>query len=85
MHENALNGNISLLSDVPCALVPVDFVLAWQEWLNRPTEKIRPDKVDNTPFFCEHDMLAFDPNCSTDIDGLLVVIQRSDWDELQRL
>ncbi|KAJ6525652.1 hypothetical protein B0H19DRAFT_585928 [Mycena capillaripes] len=85
MHENALNGNISLLSDVPCALVPVEFVLAWREWLNRPTEKIRPDRIDNTPFFCEHDMLTFDPNCSTDMDGLLVVIQRSDWDELERL
>ncbi|KAJ7940429.1 hypothetical protein B0H13DRAFT_2648065 [Mycena leptocephala] len=85
MYENALNGNISLLCDVPCALIPVEFVHAWRQWLNRPTEQTRPDRIDNTPFFCEHDMLAFDPNCSTDIDGLLVVVQRSDWDQLERL
>ncbi|KAF7338128.1 hypothetical protein MVEN_02037600 [Mycena venus] len=85
MYENALNGNISLLSDVPCALVPMDFVQAWREWLGRPNEKLRPDRIDNAPFFCEHGMLAVDPNCSTDLDGSLVVIQRSDWDELERL
>ncbi|KAJ7172277.1 hypothetical protein C8R46DRAFT_1175273 [Mycena filopes] len=85
MHENALNGNISLLSDVPCALVPASFVLAWREWLLRPTETIRPDRINNLPFFCEHDLLAFDPNCSTDMEGLLVVIQQSDWVELERL
>ncbi|KAF8212019.1 hypothetical protein K438DRAFT_1223096 [Mycena galopus ATCC 62051] len=85
MYENALDGNVSLLSDVPCALVPVEFVRAWRAWLSRPTEKMRPDRIHNLPFFCEHDMLAIDPNCSTDIDGLLVVIQRSDWDELARL
>ncbi|KAJ6497048.1 hypothetical protein C8R47DRAFT_1184375 [Mycena vitilis] len=85
MFENALNGNISLLSDVPCALVPLVFVQAWRQWLTRPTEQIRPDSIDNSPFFCKHDLLAFDPNCSTDVDGLLVVIQRPDWDELERL
>jgi hypothetical protein len=85
MYENALNGNISLLSDVPCALVPMVFFRAWHQWLNQPTEMTRPDRIDNTPFICEHEMLAFDPNCPTDVDGLLVVIQRSDWDELERL
>ncbi|KAJ7156934.1 hypothetical protein C8R43DRAFT_1183392, partial [Mycena crocata] len=85
MYDNALNGNISLLSDVPCALVPVVFMRAWHEWLKEPTEMVRPDRIDNTPFICEHEMLAIDPNCPTDIDGLLVVVQRSDWDELKRL
>ncbi|KAJ7510074.1 cysteine proteinase [Mycena galericulata] len=85
MYENALNGNISLLSDVPCALVPVAFVESWRQWLSQPTEQIRPDSIDNSPFICEHEMLAIDPNCPTDIEGLLVVIQRSDWDELERL
>ncbi|KAJ7047010.1 hypothetical protein C8F04DRAFT_1062446 [Mycena alexandri] len=85
MYDNALNGNISLLSDVPCALVPADFVREWRQWVNRPGEKIRPDRINNAPFFCEHDMLAFDPNCSTDWEGSLVVIQRSDWDLLARL
>ncbi|KAJ7775067.1 hypothetical protein B0H16DRAFT_1672615 [Mycena metata] len=85
MYDNALNGNISLLSDVPCALVPADFVREWRQWVLRPHEKIRPDRINNAPFFCEHDMLAFDPNCSTDWEGSLVVIQRSDWDLLAPL
>ncbi|KAJ6597092.1 cysteine proteinase [Mycena vulgaris] len=85
MYENALNGNISLLSDVPCALVPVVFVRAWRQWLGQPTEVIRPERIDNMNFICEHELLAFDPNCPTDMEGSLVVIQRSDWDELQRL
>ncbi|KAJ7444900.1 hypothetical protein FB451DRAFT_1343700 [Mycena latifolia] len=85
MYDNALNGNISLLSDVPCALVPVGFVHAWRQWLGQPTEMIRPDRIDNTPFICEHELLAIDPNCPTDIDGSLVVVQRSDWDELERI
>ncbi|KAF7363613.1 hypothetical protein MSAN_01018400 [Mycena sanguinolenta] len=85
MYDNALDANVSLLSDVPCALITVEFVRAWREWLSRPTEKIRPDRISNLPFFCEHDMLVVDPNCPTDLDGFLVPIQRSDWDELQRL
>lgn len=85
MYENALNGNISLLSDVPCALVPAGFIHAWRQWLSQPTEMVRPDQIDLTPFICEHEMLALDPNCPTDIEGVLVVIQRSDWDELKKL
>jgi ubiquitin carboxyl-terminal hydrolase 48 len=85
MYENALDGNVSLLSEVPCALVPVDFVQAWRDWLGRPSERMRPDRLTNAAFFCEHDILAVDPNCSTDLDGWLVVIQRSDWNELERL
>ncbi|KAJ7724461.1 hypothetical protein DFH07DRAFT_854832 [Mycena maculata] len=85
MYENALNGNISLLSDVPCALVPEAFVHAWREWVSQPAEEIRPDRIDNTPFICPHEMLAIDPNCPTDIQGSLVVIQRADWDELAKL
>ncbi|KAJ7087835.1 hypothetical protein C8R44DRAFT_28584 [Mycena epipterygia] len=85
MYENALNGNISLLSDVPCALVPAGFIHAWRQWLSQPTEMVRPGQIDLTPFICEHEMLALDPNCPTDIEGVLVVIQRSDWDELKKL
>lgn len=84
MYENALNGNISLLSDVPCALVPMAFVQAWRQWLSQPTEQIRPDSIDNTPFICEHEMLSIDPNCPSDMESL-VVIQRNDWYELEKL
>ncbi|KAJ7097738.1 cysteine proteinase [Mycena belliarum] len=85
MHENALNGNISLLSDVPCALIAEGFVRAWHHWLSQPTQIVRPDRIDNSPFICEHGLLAFDPNCPNDTEGLLIVIQRSDWDELKTM
>ncbi|KAK7020447.1 hypothetical protein R3P38DRAFT_2969526 [Favolaschia claudopus] len=83
MFDNALAGNISLLIDIPCALVPVDFLQAWREWLVRPTEKTRPGRIDTEVFFCDHGLLTVDPNCPNDLDGHLVVIQRSDWNELQ--
>lgn len=51
--------------------------------MNRPTEVQRPDSIDNTLFICEHDMLVFDPN--SDLDSSLVVIKRSDWNELETL
>ncbi|KAJ7632814.1 cysteine proteinase [Roridomyces roridus] len=85
MYDNALNGNTSLLTEVPCALVPRTFVEEWREWVNHPTEKVRPDRVDNSPFFCQHELLAIDPNCPSDLEGLLVVIQQSDFRELEKL
>ncbi|KAJ6623503.1 hypothetical protein B0H10DRAFT_2010118 [Mycena sp. CBHHK59/15] len=85
MYDHALDGGTSLLRDVPCAFVPVAFVRAWRQWLNQPTEMIRPDSIDNWPFICQHEMLIFDPNCPADFEDSLVLIQRSDWDELEEL
>ncbi|KAF7323150.1 hypothetical protein HMN09_00095300 [Mycena chlorophos] len=73
------------LEDAPCALIPSDFLNAWRYWLNKPTERPRPETIDNEPFFCEHRLLAFDPNCEADVDGILTAIRRSDWDELEGL
>jgi len=85
MHDNTLNGNMALLENVPCAIVPAHFIRSWRQWLLRPTETPRPDAVDNTPFICEHDLLAFDPNCPTDLNASLAVIKRSDWNALEML
>ncbi|KAJ7063468.1 hypothetical protein C8F01DRAFT_78645 [Mycena amicta] len=84
LHENT-DSYTSSLDKVPCALVSNAFIRAWRSWLTRPAENIRPDRIDNESFFCEHGLLAFDPNCPADLAGSLVVIRRSDWDELEQI
>jgi len=85
MQEHALSGNILLLENVPCAVVPAQFVKSWLRWLWRPTEHARPDTIDNSQFICSHDQLNFDPNDPTDFDGSIAVITRNDWDSLEEL
>jgi hypothetical protein len=85
MHDNALNGNTALLEDVPCAIIPAQFVRAWRQWLLRPGESIRPDTVDNSPFLCEHTKLNFDPNCPADLDTSIAFVKRTDWNVLEEL
>ena len=84
MYDNALNRNSIFLENVPCVLIPVQFLKNWRQWLNRPTET-KPEKVDNSPFICEHDLLAVDPNSTLDLDSTLAIIKRSDWDILETL
>ncbi|KAH9951255.1 cysteine proteinase [Amylocystis lapponica] len=85
MHDNALNGNTQLLENVPCAIVPAQFVRSWRQWLLRPGEVPRPDSVDNSQFICEHGLLSFDPNLGSDLDSSVALIKRSDWDVLEDL
>ncbi|TRM62650.1 hypothetical protein BD626DRAFT_548499 [Schizophyllum amplum] len=85
MLDHALNGDTALLEDTPLAVVPAQFVRAWKLWLGRPTEYPRPPNIDNSPFFCEHDQLAFDPNSVADMDANMAVIKRVDWDVLQSI
>ena len=83
MYDNALNGNTALLEDVPSAIVPSEFVRSWRQWLNRPSDVVRPGRIDNSQFVCEHGLLAFDPNVSGDMDTTMTIIKRSDWDTLE--
>lgn len=85
MHDFALGGDMSLLENVACAVVPAQFVRSWKQWVVRPTETSRPVTVDNTPFFCEHQLLVFDPNCPSDLNSSLALIKRADWDALEIL
>jgi len=84
MHDNILTKNMTPLENVPCVLIPVQFLKSWKQWLNRPTDA-RPETIDNTPFICEHDLLAIDPNSPIDFDSSLAIIKRSDWDVLETL
>ena len=85
MHDNALNGNTSLLEDVPCAIVPSQFVRSWRQWILRPGEAPRPAAVDNSQFICEHGLLAFDPNASGDIDTSMAIVKRTDWAAVEEM
>ncbi|TFK42426.1 hypothetical protein BDQ12DRAFT_644097 [Crucibulum laeve] len=66
-------------------VLPTHFLNGWRKWVDNPTVHTRPGKVDNTPFLCEHEMLAFDPNCPTDLDSTLAIIKSEDWDILETL
>lgn len=85
MHDNALTGSNFDLENVPCAIVPAQFVKAWKKWLSRPGEATRPETVDNAPFFCEHGKLIIDPNCPGDLSTTVTIVKRSDWDALADL
>jgi hypothetical protein len=84
MNENALNGNTALLEDLALAIVPTAFVRAWRHWNIRPAGVVRPTSIDNSPFFCEHQQLIFDPN-KGDIDESMCFIRKTDWHKLQQL
>ncbi|CAA7271556.1 unnamed protein product [Cyclocybe aegerita] len=64
-----------------CAIVPSQFIKKWKRWLNSP-DNARPESIDNSSFLCKHGLLLLDPNCSTDLDSSVIVIQREDWDTL---
>jgi hypothetical protein len=85
MHDNALTGNLALLEDVPCAIIPSQFVRSWRQWLARPTDAARPETIDNSQFICEHEMLTFNPNIPMDLDTSIAIVKRADWDILEEL
>lgn len=85
MHDHALTGNTALLENVPCAIVPAQFVRSWRQWLVRPGDISRPTSVDNSQFMCEHGHLSFDPNELTDLNSSVAIIKRTDWDTIEEL
>lgn len=85
MHDNALEGNTLLLENIPCVVIPAQFVRIWRKWLSRPTDFPRPDAIDTSSLFCEHGQLAFDPNASSDWDSNVVLAQMNDWAILEGL
>jgi len=85
MYDNALNGNTALLENVPCAIVPAQFVRAWRQWLLRPAEVPRPDRLDNSLFVCEHGLLVLDPNVNNDMDTSVTIVKRTDWATIEEL
>ncbi|KAG7447960.1 cysteine proteinase [Guyanagaster necrorhizus] len=83
LNDNELVRGVVLLEEIPCVILPTQFLRSWRRWLTRPGDFPRPDIIDNEPFFCHHRLLIFDPNCATDMDSALAVVKRSDWDILE--
>ncbi|TFY82365.1 hypothetical protein EWM64_g1642 [Hericium alpestre] len=84
MHDNALNGNTKLLENVPCAMIPAQFVRSWRQWVTRPSLQPRPEKVDTSMSLCEHNLLCIDPN-SSDFDTSVTLVRLQDWQVLEEL
>ena len=84
MHDNALVGHTNLLENVPCALVPAQFIRSWRQWLFHPANE-RPENVDTAQFICQHELLVLDPIAPADLDTNAVIIKRGDWETLETL
>ncbi|KAF5389843.1 hypothetical protein D9757_003699 [Collybiopsis confluens] len=82
MYEYARDGEIFLLQNVPCALIPLRFLLNWKKWISSPSQAPRPIALDNSEFFCEHEELNLH---ISDIESTAVIIKRTDWDQLEKL
>lgn len=67
------------------AIIPTDFFKGWISWLNNPVDHARSDKLDNSHFVCEHDLLNFDPNCLSDTEMTITIIRQDDWYILRKL
>ncbi|KAF8798163.1 cysteine proteinase [Phlegmacium glaucopus] len=83
LHETSLNSWTELSDPQPCAIIPSQFVKSWRRWLNNPCDSPRPDMFDNASFICEHELLAFDPNCPADLDSTIMIIELNDWHALE--
>jgi len=82
IYDNTFDGD-SCIQSGPCAVVPADFVKSWKQWLSFPMDSPRPGVLDNSIFFCEHDLLLFDPNSTLDLDSSMLIVHRRDWETLE--
>ncbi|KAJ3775406.1 cysteine proteinase [Lentinula raphanica] len=81
MLEYASDKNF-FFDHVACALIPLDFLRCWRKWVNKPSEYDRPEKLDNSGFFCKHQMLNVD---FSDFESTAAIIKRTEWDALEDL
>ncbi|KAF8163463.1 hypothetical protein B0H34DRAFT_795175 [Crassisporium funariophilum] len=83
--EQSLDAWTESVVAQPYAVIPSQFVKSWKRWLASSCENTRPETVDNASFLCEHGLLAFDPNCSIDLESTITIIRREEWDVLGTL
>ncbi|KAK2466793.1 hypothetical protein APHAL10511_001051 [Amanita phalloides] len=82
IYDSTFDGD-SCIQSGPCAVISANFVKSWKQWLTFPMDSPRPEMIDNSIFFCEHDMLLFDPNSALDLDSTMLIIHRHDWETLE--
>ena len=85
IYEPSLDAWAHRNDNLTYALLSTIFIRNWKRWLHNPSENPRPDGVDNSSFFCQHDLLLIDPNCPGDLERGVEIIQRGEWDILQSL
>jgi hypothetical protein len=67
------------------AVLSTQFVKNWRRWIWNPLEQQRPERIDNTQFFCHHELLTIDLNCPSDLDSSVTIIQRDEWNVLNSM
>ncbi|KAF9265554.1 cysteine proteinase [Marasmius fiardii PR-910] len=68
----------------PLSIIPASFLRTWRLWVTKPAEYERPESLDNTIFFCEHDLLTFDPEFyGTESD--VAAILYTEWQILEKI
>ncbi|KAF8643800.1 hypothetical protein AX16_008818 [Volvariella volvacea WC 439] len=84
LYANASISHLTVPLNVPCAIIAIQFIKAWNKWLVRPTEVPRPERIDNDKLICAHDLLAYDPNHSS-FSSSFMLIPQTDWDILSHV
>ncbi|KAF4614469.1 hypothetical protein D9613_002689 [Agrocybe pediades] len=83
--QSSLDAWAELGDFAPCAVLPTQFIREWKRWISSPFDNPRPGLVDNNRFICQHDHLLFDPNCHSDMESVITVVKKDEWDVLQSL
>jgi len=82
-HMNSMTYAFFSGSSPSCAIVPSQFYKSWKRWADSPTSQPRPESIDNAPFLCkDHQMLLYDPNSPGEMDPVITLIRRDEWEEL---
>ena len=71
--------------DASYAVLSTQFIKNWKRWVSNPLEQQRPERIDNTQFFCHHELLAIDLNCPSDLDSSIMIIRRDEWNVLNSM
>ncbi|KIY43585.1 cysteine proteinase [Fistulina hepatica ATCC 64428] len=82
MQEYTSDESLRGLYNTPMALIPDAFVRGWRRWIAHPTNVPRPEGINTEMFFCNHDLLVFDPSRSVDMTGAIAFVKKADWDVL---
>ncbi|EAU88811.1 hypothetical protein CC1G_01184 [Coprinopsis cinerea okayama7 len=65
-----------------CAIIPTRFYTSWKRWIDSPASHDRPDCIDTESLLCAHSMLLYDPGCRVDMDSIITLIRRDEWEIL---
>ncbi|KAF8892462.1 hypothetical protein BD779DRAFT_1770408 [Infundibulicybe gibba] len=82
LHDTLSDVHLVIDENTLGAIIPTQFLKEWKQWLQKPTDVIRPCSINNAAFICEHNLLGLDPNSSVDMSDSFTIIERNDWNTL---